>query len=270
MNQFSPTPLLRLRNLSTGYASRREGKVVSSSLCAELQSGSLTALIGVNGTGKSTLLRTLAALQPPLVGSVEWCGREVRTMSVREVARTVAVVLTERTDAGGLTVEEVVRLGRLPHGTFVSRMADEDRAVVERVMQTVGVSQWRARRLSSLSDGERQRVMIARALAQQTPAILLDEPTAFLDFPAKVALMQLLQRLAHEEEKTVLFSTHDLELAFQTADGLWILSPDGLVCGTPEQLAADGTIGRLFAADATEFDARLLRFNLSFGKGREI
>ena len=270
MTQSSPTPLLRIRNLSTGYASRREGKVVSSGLCAELQLGTLTALIGVNGTGKSTLLRTLAALQRPLAGSVEWGGRDVRTLSVREVARTVAVVLTERTDAGGLTVEEVVRLGRLPHGTFASRMADEDRAVVERVMQTVGVSQWRARRLSSLSDGERQRVMIARALAQQTPAILLDEPTAFLDFPAKVALMQLLQRLAHEEGKTVLFSTHDLELAFQTADGLWLLSPDGLVCGTPERLAADGTIGRFFAADATEFDARLLRFNLSFGKGRDI
>ena len=173
------SPVLSISNLSTGY----RGKVVAKGLTAQLLPASLTALVGPNGAGKSTLLRTLAALQPALAGEVRWQGRALAEYNASELARLVAVVLTARTESESLTVEDVVALGRLPYTGLSGRLTSADRALVEDAMAQMGVGNWRKRRVQTLSDGERQRVMIAKALAQQTPVIMLDEPTAFLDFP---------------------------------------------------------------------------------------
>lgn len=254
-------PLLRLSALTTGYRTGRTARVVSAGLSATLPCAGVTALIGVNGAGKSTLLRTLAGLQRPLAGTALWQGRRLADCPPGLLARTVAVVLTARPDCLALTAREVAAMGRMPYTGLGGRLSAADRAVVDEALELAGATPLAGRSLGTLSDGERQRVMIAKALAQQTPAILLDEPTAFLDFPAKVQTLRLLARLARRQGKAVLYSTHDLELAFRLTERLWVLSPDGLAEGTPAALAADGTIGRLFSAGGLRFHADTLRFD---------
>lgn len=251
-----------LSHLTTGYGHGRNQRVVSRDLCASLPTASVTALVGVNGAGKSTLLRTLAALQPPLSGNVSWQGRDLADCDRATLARLVAVVLTTRPQGDGLTAQQVVELGRLPYTGFTGRLTTADHDIVAEAISLTAVTPFAARPIASLSDGELQRVMIAKALAQQTPVILLDEPTAFLDFPAKITILRLLCRLANEMGKTILLSTHDLELAFRTVSRLWLLTADGLTEGTPAQLAADGIIARLFATDGLTFDAPTMRFVL--------
>lgn len=244
--------MLSLEKLTIGYS----GRVIASDLTAVLPTGSLTALVGRNGMGKSTLLRTLAGLLLPLSGSV----------SPMPSARDVAIVLTTPIGVEALTVADVVALGRIPHTGLTGRLHAADFAAIDHALELCAITHLRERRIGHISDGERQRAMIARAIAQDTPVILLDEPTAFLDYPSKVAVLQLLKRLC-AEGKTILFSTHDLELAFQLADRLWML--DGvngaqgrgcLVEGTPRELAANGRLGSL-AANLV-FDPLNLRFNL--------
>lgn len=232
--------------LTIGYG----GKVIASDLTAVLPTGTLTALVGSNGCGKSTLLRTLAGLQPCLGGEI----------TPAPSATAVSVVLTERIAAPALTVDDVVTLGRIPHTGLSGRLTAEDRNATDRAIALCGIEHLRRRQLSQLSDGERQRAMIARAIAQDTPLILLDEPTAFLDFPAKVETLRLLARLAHEEGKTILLSTHDLEIAFQLADRLWLMADGHLTEGAPAELAASGQIAALFPH--VEFESATMRFRL--------
>lgn len=256
------TPVLDMRNLVTGYRRGRRRRVVSAALDGSLPPASLTALAGTNGTGKSTLLRTLAGLQPPLGGEVCWMGRPLSAYTPAELARTVAVVLTERPAGEGLTAYDVAAMGRMPHTGFGGRLSAHDRAVVDEALREAGCEALARRRIDSLSDGERARVMVAKALAQQTPVILLDEPTAFLDFPGRVAMLGLLRRLAARHGKTILLSTHDLELTFSAVGRLWLLSPEGLFQGTPRRLADDGIIERLFGAGGIRFDSGAMRFTL--------
>jgi iron complex transport system ATP-binding protein len=210
----------RFDNLTIGYHLGRKGeKVVARGLSATLAGGQLTCLLGRNGSGKSTLLRTLAE---------RWKGE-------------VAVVLTDRVDVKNMTVEEVVGLGRTPYTNFWGMLSAEDKAVVAQSMQQVGIGALARRDFSTLSDGERQKVMIAKALAQQTPLVLLDEPTAFLDYPSKREVMVLLSQLAHEQGKAVLLSTHDVELAEQYADQIWFFHQESmgdtrLLTGTAHEL----------------------------------
>lgn len=238
--------VLHIQHLTIGYS----GRIIANDLTAVLPTGSLTALVGCNGCGKSTLLRTLAGLHPALGGSI----------TPKPDAKTISVVLTDSVDVPALSVTDVVALGRLPHVGLMARLSAEDHAAMERAMHLVGITHIASRRLGEISDGERQRAMIARAIAQDTPIVLLDEPTAFLDYPAKVETLQLLQRLAHDEGKTVLLSTHDLEQAFQLADRLWLLSGGCLTEGTPSELASHGDIAALFPH--LTFDTNTLRFNL--------
>lgn len=249
--------MLHFQSLRTGYGK----KTVGTSLQGGLRGGSLTALLGSNGAGKSTLLRTLAGLQPALSGEVRWNGKEIKAYAPRELARTLSVVLTFRPEAEALTAGEVVEMGRIPYGNAWGGSHEADAEQVDRAMALTGTEAFRHRPVSTLSDGERQRVFIAKALAQDTPAILLDEPTAFLDFPSKVGLLRLLVRLSHEERKAVLFSTHDVELALHFADRLWLLNPDAVVAGTPAALAEDGTLQSFFAKDGLRFDASAMRFD---------
>jgi len=202
--------------LTVGYRGHRVVEDISLSLPC----GRLVCLLGPNGAGKSTLLRTLCGFQPPIAGTVTISGSDITTMSAAEVARLVSVVLTDRPPTPSLTAAEMVGMGRAPYTGFWGRLSDDDRRLVSEAMTTVGIAQLATRRMGQLSDGERQKVMIAKALAQHTPVIVLDEPTAFLDYPSKVAVMKTLARLAHDEGKTILMSTHDLELAAQLGDEL--------------------------------------------------
>lgn len=202
--------------LTVGYRGHRVVEDISLSLPC----GRLVCLLGPNGAGKSTLLRTLCGFQPPIAGTVTISGSDITTMSAAEVARLVSVVLTDRPPTPSLTAAEMVGMGRAPYTGFWGRLSDDDRRLVSEAMQTVGIAPLATRRMGRLSDGERQKVMIAKALAQHTPVIVLDEPTAFLDYPSKVAVMKTLARLAHDEGKTILMSTHDLELAAQLGDEL--------------------------------------------------
>ena len=202
--------------LTVGYRGHRVVEDISLSLPC----GRLVCLLGPNGAGKSTLLRTLCGFQPPIAGTVTISGSDITTMSTAEVARLVSVVLTDRPLTPSLTAREMVGMGRAPYTGFWGRLSDDDRRLVSEAMQTVGIDSLATRRMGQLSDGERQKVMIAKALAQHTPVIVLDEPTAFLDYPSKVAVMKTLARLAHDEGKTILMSTHDLELAAQLGDEL--------------------------------------------------
>lgn len=202
--------------LTVGYRGHRVVEDISLSLPC----GRLVCLLGPNGAGKSTLLRTLCGFQPPIAGTVTISGSDITAMSAAEVARLVSVVLTDRPLTPSLTAAEMVGMGRAPYTGFWGRLSDDDRRLVSEAMQTVGIAPLATRRMGRLSDGERQKVMIAKALAQHTPVIVLDEPTAFLDYPSKVAVMKTLARLAHDEGKTILMSTHDLELAAQLGDEL--------------------------------------------------
>ena len=261
MRLVSPdTSALRLDRLAVGYGTGRHRHTVGSNLSAALPPASLTCLISVNGAGKSTLLRTLSGLLPPLAGSVEIMGKRIESLSVRQMSTLLSIVLTARPDTGHLTAEETVAAGRMPYTPLSGRLSETDQKLVDEAMRLTGTAHLRRRALASLSDGERQRVMIAKSLAQDTPLILLDEPTAFLDFPGKIGTLRLLQSLAHDRGKTILLSTHDLEPAFRLADRLWLLTPHGLQTGTPSTLAADGTLARYFAADGIAFDSEQLRF----------
>ena len=247
--------MIELKGLSIGYRTKHGQKVVASELSAEIRGGELTCLLGANGVGKSTLLRTLSAFQPKLGGHIYIIGKELEEYADRDLARLLGVVLTERPDVHNLSVEDLIGLGRSPYTGFWGTLQEEDREAVARAAALVGIEPLLGRMADTLSDGERQKVMIAKALAQETPVILLDEPTAFLDFPSKVEIMQLLHRLSHETGKTIFLSTHDLDLALQLADKVWLLDKaQGLAVGTPEDLSLDGTLSRYFVRPGIAFD----------------
>ena len=226
---------ITLSNLSVGYQqARRTPTAVLVGLNATLCSGRLTCLVGANGIGKSTLLRTLAAFQPPIAGQIHYYSGEeaapinLATLSQARLARLVSVVLTAKPSVENLSVEQIVDLGRSPYTNIWGTLRAEDHRMVEWAMDVVGITNLRHRLVQTLSDGERQKMMIAKALAQDTPVILLDEPTAFLDYKSKVEVLGLLARLAHETNKMVLLSTHDLEQAVHAADALWVVAKQQL------------------------------------------
>ena len=232
---------VRFQDLTIGYRTGRNVKVIAERLTGELTGGELTCLVGRNGTGKSTFLRTIAGLQAPLGGRVEVTpprpsqgegvgenSISIHSLSANERAKMIGVVLTQKPDVQNMTVEEVVGLGRTPYTGFFGTLSKADRAIVAEAMVQVGIMPLAQRNIQMLSDGERQKVMIAKALAQQTPVILLDEPTAFLDYPSKVEMMQMLRQMAKEMDKTIVLSTHDIELAAKIATRFLLLSEKGL------------------------------------------
>lgn len=246
---------IRLSDLRIGYRVRNEEHVVAEGLDASISNGELTCLLGRNGAGKSTLLRTLAAFQPPLGGSIRLLGRVLTEYSDRELSHLLGVVLTDKCDLTNMTVVDLVAMGRAPYTGFWGALAASDRQEIDRAVAAVGIESLAERKIQTLSDGERQKAMIAKALAQQTPVILLDEPTAFLDYPSKVEIMQLLHRLTRETGKTIFLSTHDLELALQIADRIWLMKRgEPLITGTPEDLSIDGTLAGFFPQKGIAFD----------------
>ena len=248
-------PTIQIESLSTGYRNKKNVTVVAHDINATIQGGELTCLLGPNGAGKSTLLRTLSAFLPPVKGDISIMGRNLHDYTDKELAKTIGVVLTEKTDLRNMTVEDLIGLGRSPYTGFWGTLHEDDRRVVDEAIEMVGIGPLKDRMIQTLSDGERQKVMIAKALAQQTPVIFLDEPTAFLDFPSKVEIMQLLHVLSRTTGKTIFLSTHDLELALQIADTIWLMDRDkGVVIGTPDKLAKDGSLNSFFAQRDIKFD----------------
>ena len=248
-------------NLTIGYASSalhgrsQEAAVVQRDLTFSLLRGEMVCMLGPNGCGKSTLLRTLAGLQPPLSG--EYCLESVPMGKEKtETSKSIALVLTERLSLENTTVHDVVALGRYPYTSFLDGLTDEDEQIINDSLLQVGFApslreKDRERFFNSHSDGEKQRILIAKALAQQTPVILLDEPTAHLDLPHRIMVLRLLRRLAHEQGKTILISTHELDLALALSDRILLMSPHcgGVLLDTPEALKKAHAFTSAFGMD---------------------
>ena len=249
-------PVISAQHLDIGYRTGGDGiKRVHTDLNIALYAGELTCLLGANGAGKSTLLRTLSGAQPSLSGDVCINGKPLKEISRHNLSQTIGVVLTDKTAIGGLTVREVVALGRQPHTGFFGILSAHDKQVVEESLEACGIADKGARYMASLSDGERQKVMIAKALAQECPIVLLDEPTAFLDIVSRIEVMSLLHRIATEHHRAILLSTHDIEQALVLSDRLWLLSREkGLTSGVTEDLILSGCLNDLFPHSDIHFD----------------
>jgi len=248
--------VLTAQDLTIGYAhSRADKTVIAQDLNLELHAHELVCLVGPNGVGKSTLLRTLTGLQPALGGTLLIQGKPLEKYNNKAIARLVSVVLTAPVQVGAMKVRNLVGLGRFPFtGLFDSRNPEDD-AAVQTALEMTGAESLAKRFVHELSDGERQRVMIARALAQEPMLLILDEPTAFLDLPGRVATMQLMRELAHTHGKAVLASTHDLDQAMHLADRMWLMGKDGAILqGAPEDLVLSGAFGTTFAQPNLKFD----------------
>ncbi len=253
--KFGSNSTVEIKNLSIGYVAEHNKKVIANNICANINKGELTCLLGANGVGKSTLLRTLSAFLPSLGGEINILGKEINTYSAKDLAKVLSIVLTEKCELRNMAVEDLVGLGRSPYTGFWGTLNEEDKKIVNYSIELIGIKNLEKRMVHTLSDGERQKVMISKALAQQTPIIFLDEPTAFLDFPSKVEIMQLLHSLSRKTNKTIFLSTHDLELALQIADKIWLMDKtNGFVIGTPEDLAIDGHLSNFFARKGICFD----------------
>lgn len=257
------TPVIETNRLSIGY--RLKGgkyKVIHDDLNLQLFPGEVTCLLGLNGAGKSTLLRTLCGFQLPLGGDISLMGQSLSSYSQSNFSLTVGVVLTEKTNAGGITVYELVSLGRHPYTGFFGQLKKSDREIIEQSLVAAGIAHKAQNYVSELSDGERQKAMIAKALAQQCPIILLDEPTAFLDVTSRIETMVLLHRLAMEQNKAILLSTHDLDLAIQMGDCLWLQEKGRpMACGTPEDLILSGAFESFFGKEGIVFDPSTGKLN---------
>jgi iron complex transport system ATP-binding protein len=244
-------------DLTVGYVHRHRTSPILEGVSLRLHEGELVCLLGPNGAGKSTLLRTLIGAQPPLAGTVRLEGADVAEMTPRERARYLSVVLTDRIEVGYLDVRSLVGFGRTPHLGWFTTLADHDREIVSWALDAAGATDLADRMVHELSDGERQRAMIARALAQQPRVLVLDEPTAFLDVTRRVELVALLQRLTATTGLAVLMSTHEVELAIHAADAVWLVQADGTYdAGGPEDLALDDRLHRAFTGREVMFDRR--------------
>lgn len=263
--------VLTTHNLSVGYRQKHGSVAVLTGLDLQLRAGSLVALLGANGAGKSTLLRTLTAIQPPLVGDVAVAGKNIYDMTSRERSRQISIVTTDRVMAGALSVYELVSLGRQPHTGFLGHLSADDRMAVTNAIECAGIASKSQSLVSQLSDGERQKAMIAKALAQSTPLIVLDEPTSFLDVASRVETMCLLHRLAHEQGKAVLLSTHDVSQALLIADQLWVITVDGtLLAGDTETLITNGTMDNMFAEGVLSFDIQSCDYAVTLPTSWEV
>jgi len=248
--------LLSCSDLTIGYSSKKGGeKRVSENLNINLKKGKLISLIGPNGSGKSTLIRTLTGLQPSITGEVHINNKNIRALSPEERAKTLSVVLTTPVQAGNLTAYDIVALGRYPYTNWAGTLTESDEKVVMEALKSAGAENLTFRFIHELSDGERQKVMIARAIAQDPDMMVLDEPTAFLDLPHKIEIMRVLKEVAHNYGRTILLSTHDLNLAIKCSDRLWIISSNGdFNSGTPEDLILSGDLESAFNLGGVLFD----------------
>lgn len=264
--------ILVTRDLSIGYRRRRSKEIkLLSDINLTIHRGELVCLLGPNGSGKSTLMRTIAGIQPPLEGVTLVEGIPIGERNFKDVARLLSIVLTEKVNVGNLTVYHIVSLGRHPYTSWMGHLSSKDEDKIKWALEQVGLVHYANKYLNQLSDGEKQRVMIAKALAQDTPLIMLDEPTAHLDLPNRVEIMRLLRRLARETDKAILLSTHELDLALQAADVIWLMNRGAEVkVGAPEDLVLTGSIEDTFHNRSFEFDRKTGNFIMNYQKQQRV
>jgi len=252
--------ILSTSNLSIGYKSKKEIVTIAENLNLTLASGKLIALIGANGIGKSTLLRTITGIQQPLSGNVYLNDKNISAYKPLELAQNLSLVLTEKLPSSNLSVFELVALGRQPYTNWIGTLTPEDIIKVNEALELTQISHLAQKRHFEISDGQLQKVLIARALAQDTPLIILDEPTTHLDLLHKVSLFKLLKKLTQETQKCILFSTHDIDLAIQLSDEMIIMTPDLVVQDEPCNLISKGSFATLFKDEHIIFDAEKGKF----------
>lgn len=256
--------ILRLEEVTTGYCDRKFTKIVSRKISSQINNGELVSLIGANGCGKSTLMRCIGGLQSVLSGQIYINNNSIASMSSKDRAKSLSFVLTDQIDAANLTVYDIVSNGRHPHIGYLGKLSQTDWNIIDHSLAMCSLQGWGERIYSSLSDGEKQRVLIARALAQDTPLMLLDEPTAHLDLPNRVEMMRMLNQLAKKTGKAILLSTHELDLAMQWSDTIWLMdAQQSLTRGIPEDIALSGKIGTTFCSKNIMFDMQTGSFKLS-------
>lgn len=247
--------IITLNNASIGYKGKTHSvNVVKSEISVYALKGELVALIGGNGVGKSTLLKTIAGFQPPIGGDILIRGEQINAYREKELALIMSFVSTEIIRVPNLSVFDLVSLGRYPYTNWFGKLSDEDRHIVEEAIKSVGLQGYENRMVNCISDGERQKAMIARTLAQDTDVIILDEPTAFLDLSNKYEIVHILHQLASEKGKTILFSTHDLTTAIAESDRMWLMLNDSVEQGAPEDLILNGDFTSLFHNEHLFFD----------------
>jgi len=264
--QEQNSKVLVAQSLTIGYP-KRGGQAIKilSDLSLEVHAGQVVCILGPNGSGKSTLLRTAAGIQGSLGGNVQVLGHEVSTHNHKKMARLMSVVLTERIEVHNLSVYQLVSMGRYPHNDWLGRLSKEDRIIIERSIEQVNLNEFMHRDIDELSDGEQQRVMIAKALAQDTPLIILDEPTAHLDLPNRVEIMGLLRDLSIHTGKAILLSSHDLDLALQSSDWIWLIPKGGpIIQGMPEDLVLNGSFEAIFDTSKVSFDPSSGSFQIDY------
>ena len=240
--------LLKLKELETGFYHKKEKTVsLHKDLNYEVPEGRFIAVLGPNGAGKSTLLKTILGYRKALSGEILYGDDPLESLTVKELAKKVAVVLTDKPDETFLTVFDIVATGRYPYTGITGRLSEVDKKTIDDAVRMVGMEAFTERYFNRLSDGEKQKVMIARAVAQQTPLIILDEPAAYVDAPSKIEIMELLLSLSHTHGKGILMATHDLEAAVRFSDGLWLLGGNGeKAVGAPGELLENGMLNRFF------------------------
>ncbi len=248
--------ILQTSKLSIGYRSH----AVASAVEINLKTSQLTALVGINGAGKSTLLRTISGLQPKLSGEILIDGCNVETISRRGIAKKLSIVLTEKLPESNLTVFELVATARQPYTNWIGTMSDDDTEIINTALKLTQTLELSQKKVGEISDGQLQKVMVARALAQDTPVIILDEPTTHLDIQHKISLLKLLRTLAHDHQKCILFSTHDIELAIQVSDTMIVMNSQTSEQDTPQNLLSRETFSHLFNDDEIAFDSQQVKF----------
>lgn len=263
--------ILKTSSLTIGYTRRKIQTIIQSDLNLLVKSGEMVCLIGPNGSGKSTLLRTLSGLQQPLSGKSIINGVDIQEISTKERALLISLVLTDRIEIENATVKSIVAMGRHPHTNWWGSINEETGLQVHKAISMVHLENMADKLISELSDGEKQRVMIAKAFVQDTPIIILDEPTAHLDLPNRVEIMLLLHKLAHETSKTVIISTHELDMALQAADRVWLMTANkGVEVGVPEDLVLNGRFNEAFRSDNFVFNPTNGNFSMNYKLDKQV
>ena len=254
------TPILTTSNLSVGYSSNKEVKTIASNINLRLKKGELIALVGANGIGKSTLLRTLIGIQPPLSGNVILNSKNISEFDSVSLAQNLSIVLTEKLPPSNLTVFEIIALGRQPYTNWLGNLSDKDISKINEAMELTQITSFADKKHYEISDGQLQNVLVARALAQDTPLIILDEPTTHLDLLHKVSLFKLLKKLAKETNKCILFSTHDIDMAIQISDEMIIMTNENVAQDQPCNFISKGDFNTLFKDEHIVFDSEKGKF----------
>jgi iron complex transport system ATP-binding protein len=255
--------ILSTSNLSVGYSTKKVKNTIASDLNLSLEAGKLIALVGANGVGKSTLLRTLTGIQKPLDGEVYLNSKSIHDFGALDLAQNLSVVLTEKLPPSNLTVFELIALGRQPYTNWLGKLSDEDYEKINNAIALTHIENLLDKKHYEISDGQLQIVLIARALAQDTPLIILDEPTTHLDLPHKVSVFKLLKKLSQETDKCILFSTHDVDLAIQLSDEMIVMTDETVVQDQPCNLITKGVFNSLFKDNAISFDGEKGKFVVS-------